>query len=161
MMINMDEETAFKPVREDSPKSVKFSLCTSLNFEAVLLKTPKCGFGLVIESTSAVVTVKERREGVSVLSIMPESVGSVQVGDRLLKINDQDVHDWSISSIVELIGDERMPVSSTARFSFTRRNHSVPIRPRAERGFSPAPSPSSRNSDRSPSDSNNTPREVG
>ncbi|CAN0421897.1 unnamed protein product, partial [Ectocarpus fasciculatus] len=115
----------------------------SLNFEAVLHKTPGSGFGLVIESTGGGIQVKERGEGVSILSIMPESVGTVQVGDRLLKINDQDVHDWSISSIVDLIGDENMPVSSSARFSFTRKNHSVPIRPRAERGFSPAPSPSS------------------
>ncbi|CAN0421922.1 unnamed protein product, partial [Ectocarpus fasciculatus] len=115
----MDDGDLFPPTQEISPANSRKSLHspTHILFEVVLEKTPDSGFGLVIESTGGGILVKERGEGVSVLSIMPESVGTVQAGDRLLKINDQDVSVLSISSIVEMIGDENMPVSSTASFS--------------------------------------------
>ena len=139
----------------------------NLNFEIVLEKTEN-GFGIVIESSSQGVLVKDRSPTITVLSIIPESIGQIQVGDKLLKIDDQDVHNWTISSILEFIGENRFPIHSSARFSFGRKNHCMAIRPLAirsvyDRLYGSPNSWSPRSSGRQDSfgsSPNTTPREV-
>jgi hypothetical protein len=91
-----------------------------LNFEVVLMKMPETGFGIVIGSTTTGIVIKSKNTGLNMLSIIPENITTLQVGDHLLKINDEDVHEWSIAAIIEYIGNERIPVSGKARFSFSR-----------------------------------------
>jgi hypothetical protein len=130
-----DTGTAFVPVKIASSATGKKSSQLNLNIEVVLEKTEN-GFGIVIESTPRGILVKDRNPTISMLSIIPQSAGQVQVGDRLLKIDDQDVHDWTISSIIEHIGNDRIPVKRSARFAFARKHHCMAIRPLAERAHS-------------------------
>ena len=159
-LVMAKEGSGFIPIKVPQAAKLphKISPLSTLYFDAVLKKT-KEGFGIVIKSTQGCILVDEASHTMDVLSVIPESVETVKVGDRLVKINDQDVNDWTISSIIELIGDERIPVEETARFTFCRK-HQLTVRPKPDR-LSSERDHTSPSSARSPMSSPLvTPREV-
>ena len=97
----------------DTKQSVK-------EFKAILQRNADSGFGIVIAQKSEKVFVKKVKPSVLIKSIHPEDFETVKCGDHVLKINDQDVHDWTVADIIEYMNGENMKASATAQILFSR-----------------------------------------
>ena len=84
---------------------------------------PKVGFGMIVveDPKTHHIIVKSVLKTMKLEDIEESANGEILEGDRLMKIQSDDVSEWTLARVVQRLGDLRCPIGSTVELQFSRK----------------------------------------
>lgn len=125
---NVDEfkriQEAFEILNARLEELEEEKLWTSLDFVAAVEKGPQgVGFGMVVveDTKKAQVIAKRVMPEIRLIRIDASSGGSIQPGDQIIRIDNDDISTWTLTRVVQRLNDFRAPIGTIVNFTFRRR----------------------------------------
>ncbi len=96
----------------------------NITFEAVIQKGVKgIGFGMVVveDPKKGYIYIKEVLPTMRLQQLDEEAGRELRKGDKLIKVENDDVSEWPLTRVAQRLNDYRCPVNLPVRLTFTRR----------------------------------------